>query len=79
MPLPVYIFVTPKMPELRKRIEEGLKELVANGWLDKAIDEVFGEAIRRADLKNRLIFRIDNPNVSKTTTPFGVKAYWYEP
>lgn len=79
MPLPVYIFVTPKKPALKKRIEEGLKILVANRWLDKSIDELFGEDIRRADLKNRLIFRIDNPNVSKKTTPFHIKEYWYEP
>lgn len=79
MPLPLYIFVTPRMPSLKKRIEEGLKMLVANGWLDKSIDELFGEDIRRADLKNRLIFRIDNPNVSKKTTPFHIKKYWYEP
>ena len=79
MPLPMYIFVTPKMPELRDRLEKGLKTLIANGWLDELINEVYGDDVRKADLKNRLIFNIDNPNVSKETTPFEVEEYWFKP
>jgi len=78
IPLPTYFFVTPTKPNLAERIETGLKAMIADGSFEKIFEEEFGELIRSANLKNRRIFRINNPNLN-SKTPLKNLDYWYQP
>ncbi len=77
IPLPTYYFVTPKKPELAKRIEKGLTTLIDNGAFDVIFNQYFGEMIKNANLSKRKIFKINNPNLSPQT-PLNIKKYWYQ-
>jgi hypothetical protein len=78
IPLPTYFFVSPQKPELAKRIEAGLKLIINNGSFDKMFNDEFSELINNANLTNRRIFRISNPNLSPQT-PLHIEHYWYSP
>ena len=78
LPLPTYMFVSPSTPRLFNRIKAGLEIMVEDGSLDRLFQEFHGEFIRRADLKNRLILKVDNPFLS-TQTPFAQKNLWLHP
>lgn len=75
IPLPTYYFVTPKKPELAKRIEKGLITLIDNGTFDEIFIQQFGKIITNANISKRRIFKINNPNLS-SETPLDVKKYW---
>lgn len=62
LPMVSYVYVSPKEPELAKRIEAGLRKLIASGEIRKILNKYYAEAIERADLKNRTIIKIDNPD-----------------
>ncbi|RCU45217.1 hypothetical protein DU002_15960 [Corallincola holothuriorum] len=76
IPLPTYFFVSPKYPALAARIERGLRGMIDDGSFDRLFIEHFGAAIKRADLANRKLFAIDNPNLSEQT-PLQDAALWY--
>ena len=78
IPLPTYFFVTPKKPHLARRIEEGLILMMHDGSFDAFFQERYGNIIAKADLKNRRLFKIDNPNLSDKT-PIDVSYFWYMP
>jgi hypothetical protein len=78
IPLPTYFFVTPKKPELARRIEEGLIVMIYDGSFDRFFNERFGEIIADANLKKRRIFKLNNPNLG-AKTPFNVQHFWYSP
>ena len=78
IPLPTYFFVSPRKPKLAKRIEAGLQLMIANGTFDKMFNDEFADLINSANLTQRRIFRIDNPNLS-LQTPLATKHYWYAP
>jgi hypothetical protein len=78
IPLPTYFFVSPTKPELAKRIEEGLNTLITNGDFDKIFWRHNRTVIEAANLKERRIFKLPNPNLG-AMTPLDVKAYWYTP
>lgn len=78
MPLPYYFFVTPKRPDLAKRIERGLQAMVEEGSLDKLFFAFHGGHIERARLKGRRILEIANPDLPPET-PFERKEYWFDP
>jgi hypothetical protein len=75
---PSYFFVSPKNPELADRIERGMELLIRTGVLDDLFQEQYGEAIKRANLKNRKIFVIQNNYLSKET-PLNRPELWYRP
>lgn len=78
MPLPTYIFVSPKEPRLARRIQEGMEMLVRDGTLLKIMLQFNGDLIKRADLCNRKVFMIDNPTLSPQT-PLARKELWFDP
>ncbi len=78
IPLPTYFFVTPKKPQLARRIEEGLILMLHDGSFDAFFQERYGKIIAEADLENRRLFKINNPNLSDQT-PIDVKYFWYMP
>jgi len=78
IPLPTYFFVSPKKPELRDRIEIGLKQLIHTGEFEAIFHEEFGALIHKANLASRTAFRISNPNLTKDD-PVNNEAYWFNP
>ncbi|MFT3737018.1 MAG: hypothetical protein QM776_18735 [Rhodocyclaceae bacterium] len=78
MPLPTYIFVSPKEPRLAKRIEEGMEMLVKDGTLQRIMLKFNADLIKRADLCRRTVFQIPNPTLSDAT-PLQRKEVWFDP
>ncbi|WP_170252909.1 substrate-binding periplasmic protein [Colwellia echini] len=62
LPMVTYVYVSPKEPRLAKRIEAGLRILIASGEINTILNKYYAEDIARADLSNRTIIKIDNPN-----------------
>lgn len=62
MPTLSYVNISPSKPRLAKRLELGLLAMLETGELKTLLYKYYGEDIKRADLKNRKIFTIENPN-----------------
>jgi hypothetical protein len=77
-PLPTYFFVSPKRPDLVKRLEEGLKQMIADGTLDRLFHAHHGKALERANIGSRRIISIPNPDLTPQT-PFAQENLWYKP
>jgi ABC-type amino acid transport substrate-binding protein len=79
-PLPMY-FWFPRNDEGRRlaaRAEEGMRAMIADGTYDAIFDKYQRRKIERLHLKQRKIFRIDNPLVGPET-PFADKRLWFDP
>ncbi|WP_299792905.1 hypothetical protein [uncultured Shewanella sp.] len=63
---PIYFFVNKENEQLARRIESGLERAVEDGSFDKLFysHPTTAEMLKRAKLKSRKIFEIDNPNLS---------------
>lgn len=59
--MPTYTYVSPKEPQLARRIEKGMNMMVENGDLERMFLEYYADDIERADLHNRHIIEINNP------------------
>jgi ABC-type amino acid transport substrate-binding protein len=79
-PLPMY-FWFPKTSEgqrLAARAREGMMAMIEDGTYDRIFFAYQGYKVERLNLKNRRIFRIDNPFLGKET-PFQDKRLWFDP
>lgn len=67
--MPFYFFVSKDNPRLARALEEGLNKAVADGSFDKVFfaDPSIRKAVELADLKNRKVFYLDNPNLPRET------------
>lgn len=77
IPLPTYFFVTPKMPELARRIDIGLQKLIQNGEFEKFFLLHHEEMIEKSKLKSRKVFHIDNTNLTDQD-PLDIETLWYQ-
>ena len=79
-PLPMYFWFsrTAEGRRLAARAEEGMRMMIADGTYDAIFDKYQRPKIERLRLKERRIFRIDNPNVGPET-PFADKKLWFDP
>ena len=77
LPMVSYVYVSPKEPRLAKRIETGLRILIASGEMKEILNKYYAEDIKRADLKNRTIIKINNPNF-KDDILMNDKTLWIE-
>ena len=78
--LPMY-FWFPRTNEGRRlatRAEEGMRMMIADGTYDAIFDKYQRPKIERLRLKERKIFRIENPNVGPET-PLADKKLWFDP
>jgi hypothetical protein len=78
LPLPTYVFISPKAPQLAKRIEEGMESMVQDGTLRKLMLQFNADVIKRADLCSRMVLQIDNPLLPEKT-PLARKELWFDP
>jgi ABC-type amino acid transport substrate-binding protein len=77
IPAPVYFFVSPKFPQIAKRLQFGLERMVENGVLEDIFNETYFHYVKEADLKSRTIINIGNPLLSEKT-PFERKELWFD-
>lgn len=61
LPMATYVYVSSNEPVLAKRIEHGLKELVATGEMESILFKYYAKEIEQANIKSRHIIEIDNP------------------
>ncbi len=78
MPMPVYLYVSPKHPRLAERLRSGFAVIMANGVFETLFAKYFSDQISRANLEDRYIINVGNPLLSKAT-PLGNKALWFYP
>lgn len=76
IPLPYYMFVSPKYPKLAQRLTYGLEKMVQTGTLRKMFYQYYGATLAQADLKNRTIIHVGNPLLPKI--PLDRKELWIE-
>lgn len=77
IPLPTYFFISPKRPELAKRIERGLWRLIENGKFEAYFLAHHQALIDKFRLKERRRFSIPNPNLSKAD-PLDNAELWHK-
>jgi len=77
---PNYFFVAKNNPELAKKLTGLLNEMVANGDFVKLFfqDDEVNDALNKANVKNRVVFEIENPTLSENT-PTARKELWFDP
>lgn len=78
--MPFYFFVTPSNEELAQDVETGLNRAIADGSFNEAFMNApqVRDVIEKANMKNRRIFFIDNPILSKET-PLDRAELWFDP
>lgn len=62
LPMVSYVYISPKEPRLAKRIETGLRKLVASGEIKDILNKYYADDIKQANLENRKIIKIENPD-----------------
>lgn len=77
-PWPKYFFVGKSNERLAGRIETGLRRLMQNGSYDRWFYTYHQAAIEVANLKDRRLFRIDNP-LLPDSVPLDQAELWYAP
>ncbi|MDO6444477.1 hypothetical protein Q4493_01690 [Colwellia sp. 1_MG-2023] len=77
LPMVTYIYVSKTEPRLARRLKLGLEKLLASGELKTILDKYYEEDIKRANLKNRTIIEIPNPNFTDQTV-LEENLYWYK-
>lgn len=77
-PFPKYFFVSPHTPKLAERIRTGLLALIADGTLDQMFYEHHARLLQRANLCQRRVLQVSNPELSPET-PYNIEKYWFDP
>ncbi len=60
LPLPNYFYISPRYPELAKRLSAGLKQMEADGRLETIFDKYYAERLRNLHLSQRTIIEVPN-------------------
>ncbi len=78
--MPFYLFVAPDNQSLAKDLETGFARAIANGEFDKVFygDKAIQDVMQKANMKNRKLFKLDNPLLSKET-PVDRPELWFDP
>jgi hypothetical protein len=77
-PFARYFWVSQKGdgPELAKRLETGLRRMIADGTFDRLFNEFFGPFIESSNLRGRKLFEIDNA-LLPPDTPLDDLSLWF--
>ncbi|OUR69796.1 hypothetical protein A9Q76_08780, partial [Arcobacter sp. 31_11_sub10_T18] len=70
-----YFFVHKENEKLALALENGFKKIIKNGLFDKLFYEYYRDFIDNGNIKNRKVFRLTNPQLSKKT-PIDEKELW---
>lgn len=76
-PFAMYFFVAKDNHMLARVIEEGMRNAIADGSYNDIFfaNPVIKDALDRSNLKERIVFRLSNPNMSPLT-PYDDKSLW---
>jgi hypothetical protein len=77
LPMPTYVYVSPKTPRIAERIEKGLNIMLANGELEAILNKYYADDIRRAKLNTRRIIKIENPDYDDSAL-LNDKTLWHQ-
>ncbi|MDQ8020196.1 MAG: transporter substrate-binding domain-containing protein [Moraxellaceae bacterium] len=79
-PLPRYFMVsqTGNGPALAKRIETGLRRMMASGKYEELFEKYFGSFVESTQLKSRKVIRMDNATLPPET-PLNDASLWFDP
>jgi hypothetical protein len=77
---PFYFFVNKSNPDLARDIETGLRIAIEDGSFNEYFlaDPTIKDVINRANFKDRLIIKLNNPKLPKQT-PVDDKSLWFDP
>ncbi len=78
--MPFYLFVGKDSKVLAADLTLGLNRAIADGSFDQTFfgDPSVQNVMANANMKNRLVFKLNNPTLSKET-PLDRKELWYDP
>ncbi len=78
--MPFYLFVSPDNVELAGELESGLRMMIADGSFHQYFmnDPSVRDALDKSNLKNRLSFHLENPNLP-AGTPVDEAELWLDP
>lgn len=76
-PLPTYFFVRKGEDEIHQQLTIGLKRAIEDGTFLYLFNKYFEDDIQRANLKNRRLFRLNNPFLP-ALTPLDDSALWFD-
>jgi hypothetical protein len=78
--MPFYYFVSKTNDKLANDVETGLNRAIANGSFDTFFMNAptIKDVIEKADMKNRKVFYLDNPTLTKET-PLDRTELWFDP
>ena len=76
-PFAMYYFVAPENETLAQDIESGFRQAINNGSYDKLFfsHPMIKDALTHSRLDERLVFRLENPNMS-AETPLDDASLW---
>lgn len=76
----LYLYTRKENRKLAKELEEGFNRAIADGSFDKLFysSPQVKDIIEKANMKNRKVFYLDNPTLSKDT-PLDRKELWADP
>lgn len=79
-PMPMYFFVNKENTELAALLEQNFERFIDDGQFEAFFygHPKIQNALQRAKLQDRKIFRLDNPFLP-SETPLGVSKYWFDP
>lgn len=75
---PFYFFVSPAEPMLAARIEAGIHIMLKDGSFDEIFRKYNAAAIRQANLSQRHIIELQNPDLPEKT-PLKDSSLWFKP
>ena len=78
-PTAFYFFVAPNQQKLADLITKGLERSIADGSFELVFNKYFKTLIQRTNIKNRLIFELENPLIKSTSLPLNRHSLWYKP
>ncbi len=77
LPMVTYVYVSPTEPLIAKRINAGLRKLVATGELTEILNKYYEKDIQKANLSNRHIIKINNPYFDDKAV-LNDKTLWFQ-
>lgn len=77
-PFPKYFFVSPAHPELARRIQYGLKQMLKDGSFDRFVMHHHRAIVEKSRFCSRRLIRFSNPLLSRQT-PLGKPELWFNP
>jgi ABC-type amino acid transport substrate-binding protein len=78
-PTAFYFFVAPKQQKLADVITKGLERSITDGSFERVFNKYFTALIQQTNVKNRIIFELENPLIKSHSLPLNRPNLWYKP